>query len=190
MAQAAAQSAAQALSLLTHNRWALPILAKVRRDHGCKLVTLTRQLGASPASVKRALTRLAELDLVVRNPGYGHPMRPEYVLGGAGRGAAELPGELVAWSARIDPDVLNKWQLPVLVALGPHVRRFGQVRGQLPGATPRAVTLALKSHAALGLVSRRVQDGYPPSPIYVPTTLALGGREPALHLGRLLASVG
>lgn len=181
-------TAAQALSELTHCRWALPVLALVGQRGGCKAVTLVQQLGVSPASLQRALARLDALDLVVRNPGYGHPLRPEYVLGTAGQRAAELPAELVAWTRGLDPAVLKKWQLPVLVALGPDVQRFSQVRSQLPGASPRAVTLALKSHAGLGLVSRRIVDGYPPSPIYLPTSLALSGRAPAAHLGRLLAS--
>lgn len=183
-------SAAAALAQLTHSRWALPILATVAQLGGCKRVTLTHRLGVSAASLNRALDRLAALGLVIRNPGYGHPLRPEYVLGPVGARADVLPAEILAWSATVDDadQILKKWQLPVLVALTPDARRFGEVRQQMPRATPRAVTLALKSNAALGLISRVIEPGYPPIPQYTPTQLALPGREPARLLGELLAA--
>ncbi len=183
-------AAADALSRLTHHRWALPVLAMVTRDRGCKFVTLSRRLGVSPTSLRRALDRLAELDLVVRNPGYGHPMRPEYVLGPLGTRAAGLPEAIVDWAERdgLAGEVLKKWPLPLLVALGDEPRRFSEIRTSLVHASPRAVALALKGQASVGLVSRVVDDGYPPVPLYAPTKLALAGREPAHELGKILAS--
>jgi len=187
---AAVESAAHALSRLTHHRWALPVLAHVTRHRGCKFVTLTRQLGVAPPGLKRALARLAELDLVVRNPGYGHPMRPEYVLGALGERAGALATEIDDWvqAAQLGGEVLKKWQLPVLAALEPDVQRFGAVRRVLPTATPRALTLALKGNAGLGLVARTVDVGYPPVPRYAPTRKASAGRAPARLLGEILAA--
>ena len=183
-------TAAVALSQLTHNRWALPVLARVAQDGGCKLVTLRHHLGASHANLTRALLGLEALGLVIPNPGYGHPMRPEYVLGPVGLCVHELPGAIVAWTKRIEAtdQLLKKWQLPVLVALGSEVCRFGEVRSQIRPATPRAVTMALKCHASYGLVAREVQQGYPPIPLYQVTALAKAGCEPATLLGELLAS--
>lgn len=181
-------SPAAALAQLTHSRWALPILAHVGQSGGCKLVTLSRRLGASPTSLRRALDRLEALDLVIRNPGYGHPLRPEYILGSLGERTADLSSAIVEWEQHIDQagQLFKKWQLPVLVALEPDTR-FGQVRHQVPMATARAVTLALKFHASAGLLRRDVQNGYPPVPLYTPTPLAQAGREPSRLLGELLA---
>lgn len=183
------QPAAAALARVTHNRWALPVLAYMAQAGGSKFVTLSRRLGASPASVKRALVRLGELDLVVRNPGRGHPMRPEYVLGATGERTARLAAELMAWSEAEQPggQLLKKWQLPVLVAADPQAR-FGWVRGQLPSATARAVAMALKAHANSGLIDRAVDPGYPPVPLYTPTARAGPGRAQARRLGELLAA--
>ena len=182
--------AASALAELTHNRWALPVLAHVSEHGGCKLVTLTRRLGASASSLKRALARLAQLGLVIPNPGYGHPLRPEYILGPVGESADLLPRAIVEWCQAEDraPQVFKKWQLPVLVAVSPESCRFSSIRDQLVGATPRAVAMALKSHAGLGLVARDVDPGYPPVPHYSATKISLPGREPAMLLGELLAA--
>jgi len=170
-----------ALSRLTHHRWALPVLAHVHRSRGCKFVSLSRQLGVSPPALKRALDRLAELDLVVRNPGYGHPMRPEYVLGPRGEAAGERAEALVDWmrADALEADLLKKWQLPTLLAVGGEERRFGEIRTALSGASPRALSLALKSHAGLALIERDVGADYPPIPIYRATTRARPGYEAA-----------
>jgi DNA-binding HxlR family transcriptional regulator len=184
-------AAAGSLSELTHHRWALPVLAHVAGHGGCKFVTLSRRLQIPPASLRSALDRLQALELVVRNPGHGHPMRPEYVLGPVGERVDGLPQDLVAWLDKggFGGELLKKWQLPVLVALGPDTDRFSEVRSRLPGASPRAVALALKSTAALGLVSRDVDgDRFPPVPIYAATSRALPGREPARLLGEILAA--
>lgn len=180
-------SPASALAHLTHNRWCVPVLAAVSRAGGCKFVTLSRQLGASPASVRRALTRLAELELVIPNPGYGHPMRPEYILGPLGERTGALSSELVLWAERdgFAAEVFKKWQLPLVVALGTR-SRFSELRGELAGASPRALALALKSQASLGLVRRDIESGYPPVPVYTPTALAREGQGPAGLLGALL----
>ncbi|MFK7930080.1 MAG: winged helix-turn-helix transcriptional regulator [Myxococcota bacterium] len=184
-------SAASALSELTHNRWALPVLAHVAQHGGCKFVTLSRRLGAAPASLRRALHRLGELGLVIRNPGYGHPMRPEYVLGPVGERTEGLASSLLQWieADGLSDELLKKWQLPVLVGLGSEPCRFGEIRRGVP-ATPRAVTLALKSHGALGLVSRHIIGDYPPVPLYAVTGRGRVGRAPALQLGRVLAAGG
>lgn len=182
-------TAAGALAQLTHTRWALPVLAHVASNGGCKFVTLSRKLGASPASLRRALDRLDELGLVIANPGYGHPMRPEYVLGPVGERTEGLSLSLLEWIEKdgLADELLKKWQLPVLVVLGSDACRFGEIRSGLL-ATPRAVTLALKSHGASGLISREVVDGYPPVPWYSASARGLVGREPARLLGEVLAA--
>lgn len=186
----AAAETVGSLAALTHSRWALPVLAHVIRQRGCKFVTLSRQLRIPPSSLKRTLTRLDGLELVVRNPGHGHPMRPEYILGPLGERAGELPRAILDWitAENLDATMLKKWSLPVLVALDPAPSRFSEVRRTLSTASPRAVALALKDHTALGLVSRRVEDRYPPAPLYALMPRALPGREPARLLGVLLAA--
>ena len=152
---------------LVHNRWAVPVLAELHRTEGTRFVTLCRRTGAGGESVRRALAGLVARRLVSRNPGYGHPLRPEYVLTPAGARVAPACALLVdgLGALEIGEIGLNKWSMPVLAALGAD-RRFSELRGELPGVSPRALTLALKALADAGMVERTVLASYPPRTVY------------------------
>lgn len=182
--------APRALARLLHHRWALPALAQVADERGSKFITLSKRLGVGAESLKRALMRLSELDLVVRNPGYGHPMRPEYVLGALGGEVSSSGSGLWRWIQRCECErsALKKWSLPTLLAVGSGAQRFNEIRDLVGEATARAITLALKDLLAEGLITRRVDEGFPPTPHYAPTARA---RTPLRHanvLGRALAT--
>jgi len=114
----------------------------------------------------RALGALIESGLVRRNGGYGHPLRPEYIVTAKGRRAAPTATGVVAVG---DPDtLLRKWSVPVLAELRTE-RRFSELRGALPGVTPRALALALQDLEAAGYLRRQVQATRPPSTLYRPT---------------------
>jgi len=156
------------LVALLHHRWAVPVVAEVHRTSGARFVTLARRLGVSRDSLRRTLAALDAEGLVVRNPGYGHPMRPEYILTRQGR-------QVAPWCARAQRVVralgaedvaFRKWSLVVALALGEGNRRFSELRAFLPGITARALALALKNLQAAGLVERVVVDAYPPTPVY------------------------
>jgi DNA-binding HxlR family transcriptional regulator len=159
------------LIAIFHHRWSAPVLAQMYRQKGSRFAALAGTLGVGRESLRRTLDSLLELGLVARNPGYGHPLRPEYVLTTRGRAAADRCARLL--DAADDEVVLRKWTLPVLAALA-EAERFSDLRAALPGVTPRALALALKDLQAAGLVERRVEETYPPTTLYVATT---GGRR-------------
>jgi DNA-binding HxlR family transcriptional regulator len=159
------------LVLLFHHRWSVPVLAELHRSRGGKFITLVHRLAVSPGSLGHTLRALVEQGWVRRNPGHGHPLRPEYVLTRKG-------SELGPWCARImallsrlgiEEAALRKWSLPVLFCLGHGRVRFSEIRQSLPGLTPRSLALALKQLRQIGLISRLVSDGYPPSSRYLQT---------------------
>jgi DNA-binding HxlR family transcriptional regulator len=156
------------LVALFHNRWSVPILAELRRQRGSRFVTLARTLGMSRESLRRTLAALIESGLVGRNPGYGHPLRPEYVLTTRGERVAARGEPLVRLLRELGLEEvgLKKWSMPVVYALAEGPRRFSGLRDGLEGVSPRALTLALKDLEAAGLVDRRVTDDYPPATIY------------------------
>jgi DNA-binding HxlR family transcriptional regulator len=159
------------LIALFHHRWSAPVLAELRRTRGTRFVVLVKSLGVGRESLRRTLEALIELGLVARNPGYGHPLRPEYVLTRRGERAAARCSRLLGLLDG-DADVaLKKWSLPVLVALA-RPARFSELRDALPGVTARALALALKDLEAAGLVRRDVQNTYPPSTVYAATRRA------------------
>jgi DNA-binding HxlR family transcriptional regulator len=153
---------------LFHNRWSVPILAELHRQRGSRFVTLARTLGMSRESLRRTLAALIDAGLVGRNPGYGHPLRPEYVLTRSGERIARACRPLVETirDAGLEEIGFKKWSMPVVYALATKPRRFSELRELLPGISPRALTLALKELEGAGIVERRVTDDYPPSSIY------------------------
>ena len=156
------------LVALCHNRWSVPILAELHRQRGSRFVTLARTLGLSRESLRRTLAALIESGLVGRNPGYGHPLRPEYVLtrAGAPLASACLPLVETLHSRALEEVGLKKWSLPTILALAGGPKRFSELREALEGVSPRALALALKDLEAAELLERRVTTDYPPATSY------------------------
>ena len=153
---------------LVHHRWNIPIIAELQRRSGAKFVSLANSLNVSRGSLSASLSDLIELELVRRNTGHGHPMRPEYLLTPAG---AEIGASCLSLTQlmrrRGESDLaFRKWTLPLVASIGDEVRRFNEVRGILCSATPRAVALGLKSILADGWATRSLVDDYPPAAAY------------------------
>lgn len=162
--------------MATRYRYSFPVLAELFRDQGCKFVTLINRLEASDRAIRQALDYLIEVGWVMRNPGYGHPMRPEYILTevgiSIGPAALDIWDALREWKEEIV--ALERWPLPVLLHLLSGARRFGQIKGLASGITPRALAMSLTRLQESGLASRVVIDGHPPTAEYLPTNW---GRE-------------
>lgn len=161
---------------LFHRRWAAPVLAELYADKGAKAVTLINRLGISRESLRCTLDELITNGWVLRNPGYGHPMRPEYLLTKRGAKLAPICFTLMKTLRRIgvQRSALLKWSMPIVLTLGSGVDRFGDLKRTLPGITARALTLGLKEMQSSGLVDRKILDQYPPTSSY---RLTLKGRR-------------
>jgi DNA-binding HxlR family transcriptional regulator len=151
------------LVAIFHHRWAAPILAELHRSRGTRFVFLARRLEISNESLRRTLDALISLGLVRRNPGYGHPLRPEYLLTRSGVRPAGMCVRLL--DAAPETVMLRKWSIPAVAMLRKE-RRFSELRARLPGVSARALALALKDLQAADLVEREVLHGYPPSTVY------------------------
>jgi DNA-binding HxlR family transcriptional regulator len=160
---------------LFHHRWAPPALALLDQRGGARFVEMQRKLGVTRESLRRALDALIGLGYVRRNEGYGHPLRPEYLITDDGRAASGLAARVSG--SKVRDTLLRKWSVPVLASLA-EPRRFSEIRAALPGVTPRALALALRDLEAVGLVRREVLPTRPPSTVYRAT------RRAATVLGR------
>lgn len=151
-------AAPSTLARLTHHRWALPILAELHDQRGSKFITLVNRLGAHRLAVTDALDSLINLGLVMPNPGYGHPMRPEYILTAEGIRAAPTCARLLERMsrARITDIGLRKWTLPTLLAVDRtgNAARFSHLREALNPATDRALAKCLLDSTAARLLAR------------------------------------
>ena len=179
---------AERLVQLVQYRWSLPVLAELFSARGSKFITLRNRLGVSRQSLQRSLAALIELGLVRRNPGYGHPMRPEYILTDAGRRLGPNCMQLVeaARSFEIETVAFQKWSLPVVHTVGAGATRFRAIQTHLPPITSRALSLALKDLHDVALVDRSVTGTYPPASIY---GLTDRGEHLASLVNRLGASI-
>lgn len=156
------------LARLLGRRWNIAALAELGRSDGAKFITLVNRLGISRASLTAALKDLVRLGLVRRNRGYGHPLRPEYLLTDEGRRLAQPCRALFdaigdEAARRI---AFRKWSLPLVAAIGTRAVRFSDLKSALAGVTPRALVLALKALEEIGWVERDVSDDYPPATRY------------------------
>jgi DNA-binding HxlR family transcriptional regulator len=174
---------------LFHRRWSVPALAELHRTGGGgRFAPLAHRLSAHRVALRDSLDALIELGLLARNPGYGHPARPEYVLTAAGSAVAPHCDALLATLRRrglVDRG-LRKWPLPVLQAVGGGAARYGEVRRLLPFITDRSLAGALKELEQLGLVRRRVVREYPPVAEYEASPAAERILEPLDGMARSL----
>jgi DNA-binding HxlR family transcriptional regulator len=156
------------LVVLGRQRWLIPVMAEFARREGQRFVELHRRLGVPRDSLSRTLDAVSELGWIGRNPGHGHPLRPEYVLKAEGAEAARLCGRIVAQltQAGVSPSGLTRWSLPALWAVANGSDRFNQLARCLSPATPRALSMALQNLAANDLVCREVLETYPPTSRY------------------------
>ncbi len=153
---------------LCHHGWAPAVVAALWETRGAKFVTLSRRLGVAPEGLSRTLAAMEDLGLVMRNPGYGHPMRPEYLLAPDGESTAPAVRDFVRRFERAGLAALGrrKWTAPTLAAAGLGATRFGEFVSILPGVTPRALTQTLSAIGAAGLMERRVIAETPPRSEY------------------------
>jgi DNA-binding HxlR family transcriptional regulator len=151
---------------LTHRRWCVPVLAQLHHARvsadstGARFVGLTHRLGVGRDTLRQTLEYATAHGWVRRNPGHGHPLRPEFVLTEAGVALAAACSRL--WRAAVLSDLAEpigrKWTVPILCVLGAGPARFGECKAALAphGLTDRALAQSLRDLAAADLVTRRV----------------------------------
>lgn len=169
---------------LFHRRWSVPILAQMQANGGCRFAQLTNALEAGRQPVRDALDALIELGLVQPNPGYGHPLRPEYIL--TRRGGVVGPASAALMTALRHAEAvdvgLRKWSMPTLASVGLGATRFGEIAHTLGDATDRALSHALGALGEVGLIERAIADGRPPVPRYGLTRAGSRVHAPVVEL--------
>jgi DNA-binding HxlR family transcriptional regulator len=156
------------LRWLVGSRWFAPVLATASREEGVRSAALVARLGISRSMLGGVLAQLVGKGWLTRNPGHGHPLRPEYVLTDSGRPVG-------AWCDRImeerrslglDGRELGRWALPLVGRLDRGWAQFSWLETQLAPISPRSLSLALKQLLEVRLVERRLEESFPPRPLY------------------------
>ncbi len=175
------------LLALSHRRWALDLLAALAGRDGARFVELQQALGVSARPLRESLDALLAAGHVAAVAGHGHPLRPEYQLGPRRSGLAGAAAALVAATPPAARELIaRKWTLPILAVLDDGELRYAELAGRLPGASPRALALALRALASARLISRQVGVEHPPAVRY---GVAGAGRRLMPALRALLAAL-
>ena len=152
---------------LSQGRWFVPLLAEIGED-GARSVSLRKSLGLSASMLRRSLGQMQEQGWVKPNPGHGHPLRPEWIV--TEKGSTLVPNCQEIIDARrslgLPDNATGRWHLPLISELAQREKRFGELQNALSPVGPRALSQALKRGIALGQVSRRLEEDYPPVAIY------------------------
>jgi DNA-binding HxlR family transcriptional regulator len=156
------------LEQLGRHRWTVPLIAALAARKGGRFVELLHVLGLGRESLSRTLDAAVTAGWVIRNPGHGHPLRPEYILTDLGHTAAQLCVAIEGAQTQIalPPTSLTRWSLPLIHLVDHGEHRFTALSRALPQSNPRALTQSLKSLIGQQLLDRQVIDAFPPVPEY------------------------
>lgn len=152
---------------ITSRAWAVPILSSLHAGVAGRQAPLIAATGASRTAFAQSMDHLIKIGLLERNPGYGHPLRPEFRLTQFGLKAAAIANKVQRVTSDEDHDLLRKsWTLPVLTSLQAP-SHFNDIKRNLQTITDRALSQSLKSMEARNWVSRSVDEtARPPRSIY------------------------
>ena len=153
---------------LAKQRWMAAVLADIAAHRGARFVALIHRLSLPRDTLTRTLEAGQALGWVMRNPGHGHPLRPEYILTGEGARIAEIAARQRAAQAQfgLAPGTLTRWGLPILHALDAGHERFNHVARLLTPASPRALSQGFRTLATHDLITRALINDYPPISLY------------------------
>ncbi len=152
---------------VTARAWALPILASLHSGVPGRQASLLSATGASRTAFGQSMDHLLEIRLIERNPGHGHPLRPEFRLTQQGKRAAAIAHKIRSITQDDDQALLRRtWTLPILATLH-RPRFFNEIGRDLGPITDRALSQSLKSMEAKNWVSRTISEtARPPRSLY------------------------
>lgn len=157
-----------ALVKITSRAWSLNILALLHNGVAGRQAALLSESGASRTAFTQSLNHLIGLGILERNPGHGHPLRPEYRLTPDGVSAARVANKIkMAVTEPSDQILLRRaWTVPVLV-VSHEPRYFKDIKSELGVITDRALSQSLSQLHAQDWLKRTVNvSARPPRPIY------------------------
>ena len=129
---------------LASKAWSLKILALMDVGVPGRQASLIAETNASRPSFAASLEHLIQMGMVERNPGHGHPLRPEFRLTKAGVVAAGMASRVLDNVPDSDGfDLMRRnWTAPIL-AVTSAPQRFSVIKQNLGTITDRALSKSL-----------------------------------------------
>lgn len=164
---------------ITSRAWVIPILSCLHAGTAGRQAPLLAATGASRTAFAQSMEHLIAIGLLERNPGHGHPLRPEFRLTTRGVTAAAIAHKIRDVSADEDQSLLRRsWTLPVLAVL--HTpSHFSEIKRNLNTISDRALSQSLRAMEVRNWVSRDLDAvARPPGSIYS-----------AVNAGRMISNI-
>lgn len=161
---------------ITSRAWSLKILALLHEGVAGRQATLLSATQASRTAFAASLAHLVDLGLLERNPGHGHPLRPEFRLTVKGTQIAKIANDIIdAVPPPTETKILRKtWTVPIL-ALTDRPRHFIDIKSGLPSITDRALSQSLNLLHQKDWLRRDVDiSSRPLRPTYQATNIGAG----------------
>ena len=129
---------------LTSRAWSLKILALLHSGVPGRQAPLIAATKASRTAFAASLDHLVQLGLLEKNPGHGHPLRPEFRLTRTGVTAAAIASRIVEIVPNDDAFAVirRSWAVPILAVTGAP-ERFSTIKSGLGTITDRALSKSL-----------------------------------------------
>lgn len=160
---------------LTSRAWCLNILALLASGVPGRQAPLLAATSASRTSFAASLEHLVQLGLLERNPGHGHPLRPEFRLTRNGVEIAETASRVVKAIPSDQEFALlrRSWTVPIL-ALTETPQRFSVIKSSLATITDRALSSSLHQLEAREWLQREIDTSKRvPYPTYLAVNAGL-----------------
>lgn len=142
---------------LTSRAWSMDILAAMHSGTPGRQAALLSSIGASRTAFAQSLAHVVELGLLERNPGHGHPLRPEYRLTVNGAKAAKIACNIICAvpdDMELTP-LRRSWTIPILTVT--HTpQRFSAIKSDLFSITDRALSNSLGQLEELEWLRREI----------------------------------
>lgn len=163
------------LIALGKQRWMAAMLAYIAAHRGARFVEMINRLALPRDTLVRTLEAAQLLGWVIRNPGHGHPLRPEYILTDEGSRLAMIAQRQISAQANIEiaPGAITRWGIPIIHIVDAGHQRFNEISRMLESASPRALSQGLRALMNNDLLARALVDEYPPISLY---SLTANGR--------------
>jgi len=157
-----------ALVKITSRAWSLEILALLHTGTPGRQASLLSASGAGRTALTQSLHHLVELELLERNPGHGHPLRPEFRLTPSGVEAAKFSEKIKIVAPESSDRIIirRNWTVPIL-AVSEHPSYFTDIKTRLGPITDRALSQSIKQLQLRHWLQRVVDPSITPTrPLY------------------------
>ncbi len=153
---------------ITSRAWSLKVLALMHDGVVGRQASLLAATKASRTAFSQSLAHLVDLRLLERNPGHGHPLRPEYKMTPMGAKIAKTASQIMNAASGSDELVLLRraWAVPVLAVIQAP-RYFTEIRTDLCSISDRALSKSLYQLEERRWLTRQIDTAQrSPRPIY------------------------